>query len=363
MHFDVFDLAITPDQKYALEYSSDGLFLTEIATGSVVHGFQTGEINEDSLYWVLQKPLIALSPDGGTVFTQGCLFEVSTGDKRSCYNFGERGLYNSDGSWIISAIGSDTLVVWDPATGQELRRFDPGVRIGPLFALGPDNGELLAGSDSNLVLIDLYNDTVKQSFAGHTGPVYAGDISPDGKLVISGAADATFRIWDAELGIELRQEKQDEWVFGAIFSKDGTTAVSGDHLGRVVRWRMATTLDQLVDWVKKNRDVPEMSCYEKDVYGIKPLCASSDYAWLGLTAVTQAGNAVIESIDPDSPAERAGLETGDIVRDINGNYIQSADQIYKLVEKYRPGDTISFEGYRSSSGEVFKMNITLGQRQ
>jgi len=73
-------------------------------------------------------------------------------------------------------------------------------------------------------------------------------------------------------------------------------------------------------------------------------------------------NVVIDEIEPVSPAEQAGLEIGDIVREINGNYIQSADQVYKLIEKYRPGDTISFAGYRSSDGEVFETTITLGQR-
>ncbi len=361
-HNDVYDLAITPDQEYALEYSADGLFLNEIATGQVVRTFQDVEVGYLDSDWTSLRPLIALSPDGETVFTQGCLFSVSTGERRSCHQFGERGLYNSDGTWIISAIGTDTLVVWDPATGQELRRFNPGINIGALFALGPDDGELLVGSESDLALIDLYTGNVKQRFVGHTGPVYAGDLSPDGKLVISGSSDSTFRVWDAVSGVELRREKQDEVVYGAIFSADGTTAVSGDHLGRVVLWRMTSTLDQLIDWVKQNRELPEMSCYEKDVYGIKPLCAPSEYAWLGLKATTQMSNVVIDEIEPDSPAEQAGLEIGDIVREINGNYIQSADQIYKLIEKYRPGDSISFQGYRSSDGEVFETTITLGQR-
>jgi serine protease Do len=75
-------------------------------------------------------------------------------------------------------------------------------------------------------------------------------------------------------------------------------------------------------------------------------------------------NVVVESVEPNSPAERAGLEIGDIVREINGNVIQSADQVYKFLEKYRPGDTVSFKIYRSFSGEgeVFEMNIILGQR-
>jgi len=362
-HSDIYDLAITPDEKFALEYSADGLFLNEIATGVTTLKFEGVEIGYLDSNWEARRPLIALSPDGTTVFTQGCLFNIPTGKKRTCYPFGERGLYNSDGSWIVSAVSADIIVVWDPVSGQELKRFDPGINIGALFALSSDNEQLLVGSESDLVLVDLNSGLPVQRFVGHTGPVYAGDLSPDGRLVISGSVDTTFRIWDADSGVELHREQQNEAVFGAIFSADGATAVSGDHLGGLVRWRVTSTLDQLVDWVKQNRDLPEMSCYQKDVYNIEPRCAPSEYAWLGLTAFTQVGNVVIESVEPESPAEQAGLEIGDMVRSINGNYIQSADQIYKLIDSYRPGDQISLEGYRSSSGEVFETSITLGQRR
>jgi serine protease Do len=98
------------------------------------------------------------------------------------------------------------------------------------------------------------------------------------------------------------------------------------------------------------------------VYGITPVCASSDYAWLGLTAITQMSNVVVESIEPDSPAEQYGLEIGDMIRWIDGNYIQSADQVYKIVDNYQPGEQILLEGYRSSNGAVFETNVTLGQR-
>jgi WD40 repeat protein len=361
-HDSVYDLAITPDNEFALEYSANGFFLIDIATGVDVHNFQGLEVGYLADDWTSLRPFIALSPDGETVFTQGCLFNVITGERRSCYPYGERGLYNSDGTWVVSAVGSDTLIVWDPGTGQELKRFPLEIDIGPLFALSPDNGELLVGSESDLVLINMFTGQPVKRFTGHTSPVYAGDLSPDGRLVISGSTDSTFRIWDKDVGIELRREQQGEWVFNTIFSADGKTAVSGDHAGNLVHWRIPPTLDQLVDWVKKNRELPEMSCYEKDVYGITPVCASSDYAWLGLTAITQMSNVVVESIEPDSPAEQYGLEIGDMIRWIDGNYIQSADQVYKIVDNYQPGEQILLEGYRSSNGAVFETNVTLGQR-
>ena len=362
MHNDIYDLVVTPDQKRALEYSADGLFLVDIATGVTIREFDVLPIGFLDFSFPALRPLVAISPDGNTLFTQGCLYSVATGEKLSCHDFGQRGLYSADGQWIVSAIGMETLVIWNPLNGQEMSRFNPGINLGGLFALGLDDSELLVGSESKLVLINLNTKEITREFIGHDGPVYAGDVSPDGKIIISGSLDQTFRIWDRELGIELRSEQQGEAVFGAIFSEDGRSAISGAHQGELVRWRVTSMLDQLVEWVYAHRYIPEMSCYEKDEYEIAPPCNPGDYAWLGLNITTQMDNVVVESVESGSPAEDAGMEFGDQIYSIGGHYVDAADQINKILDEYRPGDLIVVQGYRSATGEGFEMKITLDQR-
>ena len=361
MRGDVYELVITPDQAYALEYSSQGLFLNEISTGATVREIGELQVGYLDFSFPAQRPLIALSPDGSTVFTQGCLYSLETGDLWACHDYGERGIYFASGQRIVSAIGTDSLVIWDPITGQEMDRLNPGVTIGALFALGPDDNEILIGSESKLVLIDLGTHQVIHEFVGHEGPVFAGDISRDGKVIISGSLDMTFRIWDRDLGIEFRRQQLDEAVFGAIFSQDATSAVSGAHNGDLVRWRVTPNLDQLVEWVQANRYLPEMSCYEKSIYAIDPPCLTSDYAWLGLKLTTLMSNVVVEEVEPNSPAEEVGLEFGDRIFSIGGQYVETADQVHRILGRHRPGDMIAIQGHRSTSGEGFEYQITLGQ--
>ncbi|MFN2150673.1 MAG: PDZ domain-containing protein, partial [Anaerolineales bacterium] len=100
----------------------------------------------------------------------------------------------------------------------------------------------------------------------------------------------------------------------------------------------------------------------KEIYDLQPLCKPKDYAWFGVVAANQAGNVVIESFEPGSPAEQAGLEIGDLIYWLGDHYMESADQIYKLLDNYQPGNQIVVSGFRSSSGESFEIEVTLSQR-
>ncbi len=73
-----------------------------------------------------------------------------------------------------------------------------------------------------------------------------------------------------------------------------------------------------------------------------------------------AGGAQISSVQPGSPGEKAGLQSGDIVTSLNGKSIATTEQFIATVDTYGPGQTITLTVKRG--GQVKQIKLTLGTR-
>ncbi|MCK6578474.1 MAG: protein kinase [Anaerolineae bacterium] len=186
-------------------------------------------------------------------------------------------LFTEDGSAILTGSGTTTitgLIVWDAATGQELRHFLPDSTILSL-ALVPETPQVLAGLGSGEIQrIDYETGEVIHRYCCHSNWVRDLDLSVDQRYVISGDQSGLVILWDFAGGQEVRRfYGHTNFVWEAVFSADGRTAYSAGMDGKVIEWQVADRpLNELLSWVRANRYQQDFSCEERAQYRIEPLC-------------------------------------------------------------------------------------------
>ncbi|HWL32697.1 MAG TPA: trypsin-like peptidase domain-containing protein [Gaiellaceae bacterium] len=89
---------------------------------------------------------------------------------------------------------------------------------------------------------------------------------------------------------------------------------------------------------------------------------SVEHAYLGVAIDDSSGTtgASLAEVRSGTPAERAGLENGDVVTKFGGESIGSADELRRLVDSKQPGDQIELTVERN--GDTQTVKVTLGTR-
>jgi WD40 repeat protein len=140
---------------------------------------------------------------------------------------------------------------------------------------GPDERTAVSASGNGILLLwDLETGAILRRFVGHEDWVFSLDISPDGRHVISGDARGIVILWDFATGQELRRfQAHQALVFRVVFSPDGQTAFSSATDHSVIQWPVSDqSLSELVAWIHENRYVRELTCEERELYRVEPLC-------------------------------------------------------------------------------------------
>ncbi|GAA1602178.1 hypothetical protein GCM10009789_65430 [Kribbella sancticallisti] len=70
------------------------------------------------------------------------------------------------------------------------------------------------------------------------------------------------------------------------------------------------------------------------------------------------GAARVSEVTPGSPAQRAGLRTGDVITKINSQPVGSAEALIVAIRTHRPGESVKLDFERS--GKPRQANVTLG---
>jgi WD40 repeat protein/uncharacterized caspase-like protein len=151
--------------------------------------------------------------------------------------------YSADMRLVLTG-GDGGAVLWEAASGREIRRLatDGGMVVS--VALSPDGKTALTGSlDTSVRLWDLETGRELKRFVGHTKAVAKVAFMPDGKSIVSGATaeDSTVRVWDIATGKELRRfGKKNSRLTSLAVSPDGGSILTGNSDTSVRLWDAAT---------------------------------------------------------------------------------------------------------------------------
>ncbi len=202
-------LAVTPDEK-RLVSGGARLVLWDLTTGAPLYVFRNPPSFVNS---------VAVSPNGGFLLT-GCddgsirLWSLKSGAEVRQFR-GHTGrvlkvAFSTDGKTILSVSG------WKLVAGKAER-----------------------GDDDTVRLWDLATGKERKRIEGTTGPLEAGALSPDGKLVAAGGLDGKVRLWRAADGRQVVELAGHGGMVSSVsFFADGQRLLSASRDGTVRVWRL-----------------------------------------------------------------------------------------------------------------------------
>jgi membrane-associated protease RseP (regulator of RpoE activity) len=85
--------------------------------------------------------------------------------------------------------------------------------------------------------------------------------------------------------------------------------------------------------------------------------SSDQSAWLGVQIAQSTDGPTIASVIADSPAEKAGLKRGDVIKAIDGTFVSDVQAVRDAIKDKKAGDTITVS--ITSDGNAQAVTVTL----
>ncbi len=323
------DVALSPDGRTMLSGSGDGsVTLWDVETGEIIRAFTDDQPITDLTFSPDGKKglvgagyLNAEKEESGHII----LWDVETGEEIRRFVGQPYAVeavdFSPDGRFAVSSGPGAIAILWDVETGTEIRRFEDywvdsmwgtesywdvsfspdGKQIFAAYSYGPiiawdvesgtkihelaghrtaargitfskDGQQLVSGgSDSQIILWDMGTGSILRRFATHAGGSGQIQFSPDETLLLGGSLSGITSLWQVDTGEEIRRYT-DGFAPSKNFTPDGNHAVVGFLDGTVELWRIDSKLEELLTWTQNNRYIPELTCEQRELYRVEPLC-------------------------------------------------------------------------------------------
>ena len=198
-------------------------------------------------------------------FSEGKEFQIPTGQTQYSVKF------SPDGKTLVTAGYGTKAYLWSTATGELVREFDLGPRIGGLTPAFSPDGKILAVGNRNsttglfdvtsgkllhtleetsshdlrfdpsgetlavvyvsgqLILWDVRTGKLKKNVQSWADELYTVDWTPDGTMLVTGGYNSPLTFWNStDLSI-VGEFESPEWIMSARFSPDGTKLIFAGH--------------------------------------------------------------------------------------------------------------------------------------
>jgi len=182
---------------------------------------------------------------------------------------------------------------------------------------------------------------------GLSNTVTAGIISAKGRVIGAGAYD-DFIQTDASInpgnsgGPLLNMD-------GEVIGINTAIVASGQGIGFAVPSSMAkNVIAELKSSKKVKRGWLGVSIQDLDEKTAKAL------------GLSETKGALVAGVTPGDPADKAGVQTGDVITELNGHTVENAGDLTKTVASIAPGETTKLVVWRK--GDTKKISIKLGER-
>jgi len=85
--------------------------------------------------------------------------------------------------------------------------------------------------------------------------------------------------------------------------------------------------------------------------------ASNQSVWLGVQIVQGTDGPTVESVIAGSPAEKAGLQRGDVIKSIDGTSVSNPQAVRDALNGKNPGDTVTVSITRNGNAQTVKVTL------